>query len=294
MNEGYINLARAILTGIVPGEQPFHKQEAYIDLCLMATYSDRDVVDNGVMIHLERGQLLVSVPYLMKRWGWGNTRVRTFLNTLENSGQITLTKQATKQGTKQGSKQTLTLISQGVASFAKQGTKQPSKQATKQGLENGKESSKEKDKDYELKTELRKDLSTPTEYLNPKETDRQLKERFEVLWKLYPRKEGKDLAFRAYKSAVKDGVPDETIREGIERYKAHLAEEGTEIKYTLHGGTWFNQRRWTDEYESKQVPVEPPKQEIRTQVVKTKFSNFDERKIDYDALFANRKNKVGW
>lgn len=71
---------------------------------------------------------------------------------------------------------------------------------------------------------------------------------FKALWDKYPRKEGKQAAFKAYKKARKDGIPAETIEAGINRYIAHIAAQKTERQYIKQGSTWFNGRCWEDEY----------------------------------------------
>jgi len=92
------------------------------------------------------------------------------------------------------------------------------------------------------KVSIEKDIYTPT--------DTDLKTEFETVWKEYPRKEGKINAERDYIKARKEGVEQQTILDGIRRYKAKLKAENTEMQFTMQGSTWFHQRRWTDEYEA--------------------------------------------
>ena len=74
--------------------------------------------------------------------------------------------------------------------------------------------------------------------------DSDLDKRFELLWKLYPRKAGSKVkAKTAYKKAVKKGVADSTIKEAI----MSLINEKREFQYIPHGQTWFCNERWTDE-----------------------------------------------
>lgn len=75
-------------------------------------------------------------------------------------------------------------------------------------------------------------------------------ERFEALWAEYPKKNGKKNAFESYQRALKDGVTDEVIADGIKRYKEHIAAKHTEDKYILIGSSYFQQRRWEDEYDT--------------------------------------------
>ena len=78
-------------------------------------------------------------------------------------------------------------------------------------------------------------------------------ERFDALWAEYPKKNGKKNAFESYQRALKDGVTDEVIADGIKRYKEHIATKHTEDKYILIGSSYFQQRRWEDEYDTVSV-----------------------------------------
>lgn len=71
---------------------------------------------------------------------------------------------------------------------------------------------------------------------------------FEELWQLYPRRIGKDKALKAFLRAKKDGVDKDTIKKGIEAYKAYIEAQGIDPQYIKQGSTWFNQRSWEDEY----------------------------------------------
>lgn len=75
-----------------------------------------------------------------------------------------------------------------------------------------------------------------------------IEERFERLWEEYPKKNGKKNAFESYKRAITAGVADETIADGIKRYKDYIAAKHTEDRFILAGSTYFYQWRWQDEY----------------------------------------------
>lgn len=83
-----------------------------------------------------------------------------------------------------------------------------------------------------------------------KPSSAELTEDFEKLWKLYPNKQGKKKALAAYKKAIKDGVTNKEIQDGIVAYKKYLKRE--EWQKPAHGSTWFNNERWNDEYETKE------------------------------------------
>lgn len=101
------------------------------------------------------------------------------------------------------------------------------------------------DKDLELDKELDKEKKNKDQ----KPSSAELTNKFESLWKLYPNKKGKPSALKSYKKAIKNGVTDETIKQGIENYNEYLAKN-TWLK-PAHGSTWFNQERWTDEYDDQ-------------------------------------------
>jgi hypothetical protein len=73
--------------------------------------------------------------------------------------------------------------------------------------------------------------------LEKKETE------FDVFWKTYPRKVGKQAALKAWKAAVRltDG---DTIIAGARRLRD---DPNREQQFTPHPATWLNQGRWDDE-----------------------------------------------
>lgn len=78
-----------------------------------------------------------------------------------------------------------------------------------------------------------------------------LESEFTELWKLYPRKDGKANALKAYikaRSRKDNPVSFETVKNGIERYVEYIKAENTPQKYIKQGSTWFNQQCWDDEY----------------------------------------------
>lgn len=86
-----------------------------------------------------------------------------------------------------------------------------------------------------------------------KPASKKLAEDFEKLWKLYPLKKGKKPAFNAYKRAIKSGVTNKQIQDGIVALCKHVKDKN----YLPYGSTWFNQARWEDDYpeDSPEPPV---------------------------------------
>lgn len=80
---------------------------------------------------------------------------------------------------------------------------------------------------------------------------------FEKLWKLYPRKEGKQVAHKIYLSLrKKNEVSYEQVEKGILAYIQELKRNRTQDKFILHGSTYFNQRRWEDELPEVETKTE--------------------------------------
>ena len=121
--------------------------------------------------------------------------------------------------------------------------------------------------DEKIKTPLDEKIKTPIDEkvkenvtsneltrVNSKENIKRNSEpdEFEELWKLYPRKEGKKDAYKAYKKAIKEGTTNEQIRQGIENYKAWLKAKN-ETTYIKQGSTFFNGEHWNDEFDLTQI-----------------------------------------
>lgn len=77
---------------------------------------------------------------------------------------------------------------------------------------------------------------------------------FEAWWKLYPRKDEKGAAFRAFKTALKL-VPVETLMAGVRAYAELKRREPEFIK---HGATWLNGHCWNDEAPAQPARKHPP------------------------------------
>ena len=98
------------------------------------------------------------------------------------------------------------------------------------------------------KDRLGKDIK---EIPQPSNDGQSTSERFEVLWKQYPKKQGKKKALDYYKRALKNGATDEVIMQGIEDYKKYLDLEKSKgwQRKPMDGSRWFNEERWNDEFD---------------------------------------------
>lgn len=71
---------------------------------------------------------------------------------------------------------------------------------------------------------------------------------FETIWGMYPKKQGKKKAYKEYLKAIKDGVTNGEIKDGIQRYIQYIKSSGISDKYIKMGQTFFSGRCWDDEY----------------------------------------------
>lgn len=97
-----------------------------------------------------------------------------------------------------------------------------------------------------------------TPYSPPQEFSKE----FEILWKKYPRKNGKKKAYLHFVAARKSGVDFKTIESGLDNYIKYLDNSGTAMKYTKLGSTWFCQACWNDEYKTDEEIEEERHQRI--------------------------------
>ena len=80
---------------------------------------------------------------------------------------------------------------------------------------------------------------------------------FEALWAVYPRKNGKAQAKKAYEKAVKDGATFDEVMAGILAYKEYIEAVGVEPQYIKMGSTFFHQRSWSDEWTIPEARAKP-------------------------------------
>ena len=88
---GFIKISRKMFDGhdkFWEEKRPRTKAEAWIDLIQLANWKNGEMVVNNIVVELKRGEFLASLRYLSRRWGWSKNKVRGFLKTCENMGQI--------------------------------------------------------------------------------------------------------------------------------------------------------------------------------------------------------------
>ncbi|MHC5226916.1 helix-turn-helix domain-containing protein [Enterococcus sp. LJL99] len=177
----------------------------------------------------EKGYCWASNDYFANLYSVSKTSVKKWLKSLENNGYIKRSV-SYKEGGQEIDTRWITIVTE-----PRQEKLPPPRQ--EKGPDNN---------------TLFNNIINNTENKNIKEQKpsiKELTERFNILWKLYPNKKGKEKAFKFYQKAIKEGANDDEIREGIENYTKEINFKRTNKQYIAHGSTWFNNRRWKDEYE---------------------------------------------
>ena len=86
---GWISLHRKILKNpILKRNKQYSNFEAWVWLLLRANYDDAKVVIGGTLYRLKEGQMITSLKKLQLQFGWGNSRLNTFLKLLKDDGMI--------------------------------------------------------------------------------------------------------------------------------------------------------------------------------------------------------------
>lgn len=85
---GWITLHRQIQNHWLWDDKPFSKGQAWVDLLLLASHCDNKFLLGNELVEVERGSFITSELKLMDRWGWSKSKVRNFLDLLQNDGMI--------------------------------------------------------------------------------------------------------------------------------------------------------------------------------------------------------------
>lgn len=91
-NDNYIKIYFSDLDNEFFSGEPFSKLHAWADLLFIANKESKVFV-RGNAVCSENGSVRISLRDLCKRWGWGNTRMNSFMAYLEKEGKIALVKE---------------------------------------------------------------------------------------------------------------------------------------------------------------------------------------------------------
>lgn len=185
------------------------------------------------------GTCWASNNYFAKLYHVSTVSISTWINHLKKLGYVSVTFEY-ETGTKRIAKRIIGI---------KQNFNTPQRKVNGGVKENFKDPIKENFKDN-ITSINNTSKSKKTNKEKPKQGGSGVRNDFEKLWKLYPNKKGKEKAFNFYQKALKHGVTNKQIQDGIVKYKQEIAYLKTDMRYIKHGSTWFNQSGWDDDYQT--------------------------------------------
>jgi hypothetical protein len=195
---------------------PLCVRAAWVWLIDKAAWKPTKTNANGHVIELRRGELLASVRFLATAWKWHRSRVERYLTSLSREGMI---ETEARHG--------INIIT--ICNYDKY-------QAIAADSETLPETRPRHDRDT---TETNKKEGNEL-----KEGKRESSPRgdFELWWKAYPHKVGKEAARQKYRLALARASPEELLA-GVQRYVADKPPD----RPWCNPATWLHQSRWLDE-----------------------------------------------
>lgn len=89
MSKGWISLHREIQSHWLWKEKrEFSKLEAWLDILLTVNHSEQKIVIKNTLFTVKRGESIKSLDTWALRWNWNKSKVRRFLNVLQNDNMI--------------------------------------------------------------------------------------------------------------------------------------------------------------------------------------------------------------
>ena len=253
--EGWIKLHRDIREHWLWEDKPFDRRSAWIDLILSANHKDNKLVLGNEILVIERGSFITSEVKLMERWGWSKSKVRSFLNLLQNDKMI-----VRKTDHK---KTTLTICNYNVWQDG---------ETTEEPQKDRKKTAKEPQKDTNKNVKNVKNVK--------KEEEISIDDFFETIWTMYPKKSRK-AAVKPKQKKILYEIGIEKMTKAIENYKK--AKDGADMQYWHAGYRFFNEV-YVDYLEENYVPVK------RNTKATQQHQNFEQRQyddVDFDKFYDN-------
>lgn len=94
--QGWISLHRQLQLHWLWEDKPFSKGQAWIDILLLVNHEDGNALIGKTLVPVIRGSKITSIRQLCDRWGWSNTKIRSFLKLLEAEQMIEIKSDAQK------------------------------------------------------------------------------------------------------------------------------------------------------------------------------------------------------
>ena len=210
MNNGFIKIHRKLRDSWI-WEKP-DKLKAWLDLVMLATFKEREVIIQGNPYTLKIGEVLSSYRFLANRWKWSVNRVITFIKLLKKCSMI----------------DTKTDTGQMIVSICNYSTYQ----------------------EHQIKTDTVSNTPLVQHQIQIEESIIKNKkinytDDFLAIWNIYPKKTDKHKSAELYKKSL-HFINNDHLVVSIKKQIKHTWE-GTEIKFIPALSVWLRNKRWDDE-----------------------------------------------
>lgn len=86
--EGWIKLHRKTQNSWIWDDKPYARGQAWVDLLMLCSHQKVRVSSGNELVEIQRGSFVTSESQLMNRWGWSKSKVRSFLDMLQQDNMI--------------------------------------------------------------------------------------------------------------------------------------------------------------------------------------------------------------
>jgi hypothetical protein len=226
---GWLKIHRCITNHWLYTEnRVFSKYEAWLDILITVNYSDAKVLIKGKLYDVKRGQSILSMESWAKRWNWDKSKVRRFMELLQNDAMIVLKTDNTTTH----------------LTVCKYESYQDERHADK----------------TQMKRERIADeyQTTPIEEEEEEIEEKKEDTLFNQLWALYTKKGNRKNSLSAFNKLTKSEI--ELVKQHLPTYiKNHI--DNDKMEFLPHFSTYLNGKRFNDNLpykEIKQTEVKQP------------------------------------
>lgn len=239
MKNGWVSIWRRLQHHWIWDDKPFSRAQAWIDLIMRATHKhDKTVLFLNRTFTLARGELVTSLRFLAKEWGWSKNKVSKFLDALAADKMIE------KRDNARDRQFTRILI----ANYERF---QPQKNEERDSKRDTRRTRKGQQRD-------RNNNGNNVNNGNKKDIrarEAEFDELFELFWKEYPNHKSRKKALQSWHKLKPTPELTQVIVEAVRKAKESPQWKKDNGQFIPHPTTYLNQERWNDELESPKTKV---------------------------------------
>jgi hypothetical protein len=230
---GWLKIHRCITNHWLYTEnRVFSKYEAWLDILITVNYSDAKVLIKGKLYDVKRGQSILSMESWAKRWNWDKSKVRRFMELLQNDAMIVLKTDNTTTH----------------LTVCKYESYQDERHADKP------QTKRKRNADEYQTTPIEEE----EEEIKEEKEEEKIDILFEQLWTLYTKKGNRKDSLSAFSKLKKNEI--ELVKQHLPIYIKHHIDND-KMKFLPHFSTYLNGKRFNDNLpyeEIKQIEVKQP------------------------------------